>query len=620
MSLSVRDATGAWRGPGWTRVTQNSLPNPFRHAVQEQPGQPRPRPRAHRGHRAVRARRTTHPARSQGARSLAAPGAHRPPARAAGPRPRSSTCSAGAPAAPPATRLIGDGPARRRADGVHRARLVEPARGRRPSRRSGARRSATTSRSCCSRARSWPGCAASTGAAYGWRCSATSPPRQPVTSGGTSRSTRDCGPDVSGEIPDLTRAELEALQLERLRETLRSAYEQVPHYRHAFDEAGVGPDDLASLGRPRAVPVHRQGRPAGELPVRDVRGAARAGGARPRLERHDGQADRGRLHPRGHRHLGRGDGALDPGRGRPARRPRARGLRLRAVHRRARRALRRRAARLHGGADQRRHDRAAGAADRATSGRGSSWSRRRTSSRSSTRSRRQGVDPRSTQPRDRHLRRRAVDRRDAARGRGAQRDHGGRHLRALGGDGAGRQPGGRGDPGRPARLGGPLPAGDHRPGHARGAAGRRGGRAGLHLADQAGDAGRALPHPRPHPAAARHGVPGLPADAEGHRPHRRHDDRARRQRVPEPGRGADPHHRGTDAALPVRAVAPRQPRRAHRPGRGVRRAGADRDALGRALADRVKQRIGVTIGVEVLAPHALERSLGKAKRISDQRH
>src|SRR6186997_3333932 len=48
-------------------------------------------------------------------------------------------------------------------------------------------------------------------------------------------------------------------------------------------------------------------------------------------------------------------------------------------------------------------------------------------------------------------------------------------------------------------------------------------------------------------------------------------------------------------------------------------AGADRDALGRALADRVKHRIGVTIGVEVLAPHALERSLGKAKRISDRR-
>ncbi len=41
--------------------------------------------------------------------------------------------------------------------------------------------------------------------------------------------------------------------------------------------------------------------------------------------------------------------------------------------------------------------------------------------------------------------------------------------------------------------------------------------------------------------------------AEGHRPHRRHDDRARRQRLPDPGRGADPHGRGARAALPVRA-------------------------------------------------------------------
>jgi phenylacetate-CoA ligase len=43
------------------------------------------------------------------------------------------------------------------------------------------------------------------------------------------------------------------------------------------------------------------------------------------------------------------------------------------------------------------------------------------------------------------------------------------------------------------------------------------------------------------------------------------------------------------------------------------------DALADALADRIKQRIGVTAGVEVLPPRALERSLGKARRISDQR-
>jgi phenylacetate-CoA ligase len=41
--------------------------------------------------------------------------------------------------------------------------------------------------------------------------------------------------------------------------------------------------------------------------------------------------------------------------------------------------------------------------------------------------------------------------------------------------------------------------------------------------------------------------------------------------------------------------------------------------MAREVASRVKRRVGVTIKVEVLDPHALERSLGKAKRISDQR-
>src|SRR3954462_7093576 len=45
----------------------------------------------------------------------------------------------------------------------------------------------------------------------------------------------------------------------------------------------------------------------------------------------------------------------------------------------------------------------------------------------------------------------------------------------------------------------------------------------------------------------------------------------------------------------------------------------ERTALGDVLARHVKDRIGVTVGVEVLEPHALERSLGKAKRISDRR-
>ena len=41
--------------------------------------------------------------------------------------------------------------------------------------------------------------------------------------------------------------ELRATQLERLRATLRHAYENVPHYRRAFDAAGVHPDDCREL-------------------------------------------------------------------------------------------------------------------------------------------------------------------------------------------------------------------------------------------------------------------------------------------------------------------------------------------------------------------------------------
>jgi phenylacetate-CoA ligase len=47
--------------------------------------------------------------------------------------------------------------------------------------------------------------------------------------------------------------------------------------------------------------------------------------------------------------------------------------------------------------------------------------------------------------------------------------------------------------------------------------------------------------------------------------------------------------------------------------------GDDAASLGAALAQRIKHRIGVTARVEVVAPHSLERSLGKARRISDER-
>jgi len=48
-------------------------------------------------------------------------------------------------------------------------------------------------------------------------------------------------------IERASRDEISALQLHRLRATVRRAYDNVPHYRRAFDAAGVRPDDLREL-------------------------------------------------------------------------------------------------------------------------------------------------------------------------------------------------------------------------------------------------------------------------------------------------------------------------------------------------------------------------------------
>ncbi len=45
----------------------------------------------------------------------------------------------------------------------------------------------------------------------------------------------------------LSRAELQSLQLQRLKAMLAHAYENSPHYRRAFDKAGVAPGDLGAL-------------------------------------------------------------------------------------------------------------------------------------------------------------------------------------------------------------------------------------------------------------------------------------------------------------------------------------------------------------------------------------
>jgi phenylacetate-CoA ligase len=55
-------------------------------------------------------------------------------------------------------------------------------------------------------------------------------------------------------LETLSRGELEALQLERLRDTLRNAYEHVPTHRVRMAAAGMHPDDLLSLDDVQRLP------------------------------------------------------------------------------------------------------------------------------------------------------------------------------------------------------------------------------------------------------------------------------------------------------------------------------------------------------------------------------
>ena len=99
--------------------------------------------------------------------------------------------------------------------------------------------------------------------------------------------------------------ELRALQLERLQWTLRHAYDNVPHYRQAFDAAGVHPDDCRELADLAKFPSTskadlRENYPFGmfAVPQDQVRRIHAS-------SRHHRPAHRRRLHRARPRHLGR---------------------------------------------------------------------------------------------------------------------------------------------------------------------------------------------------------------------------------------------------------------------------------------------------------------------------
>ncbi|ELZ18993.1 phenylacetate-CoA ligase, partial [Haloterrigena salina JCM 13891] len=59
---------------------------------------------------------------------------------------------------------------------------------------------------------------------------------------------------MSETIQHTRREELRELQSERLRETVVYAYENVPFYREALDEAGVAPSDIEQIDDVRTLP------------------------------------------------------------------------------------------------------------------------------------------------------------------------------------------------------------------------------------------------------------------------------------------------------------------------------------------------------------------------------
>src|SRR3954468_10300908 len=73
-----------------------------------------------------------------------------------------------------------------------------------------------------------------------------------MTATNARRVGAPCDPALLDPAERMGVDELRALQLDRLRTTLRHVYDNVPHYRAAFDAAGVHPDDcreLADLAR-----------------------------------------------------------------------------------------------------------------------------------------------------------------------------------------------------------------------------------------------------------------------------------------------------------------------------------------------------------------------------------
>ena len=71
-----------------------------------------------------------------------------------------------------------------------------------------------------------------------------------------SKRAADMTPDKKdlNPIEIASRDEIAALQLRRMKWSLKHAYDNVPHYRQTFDAKGVHPDDLKQLSDLKKFP------------------------------------------------------------------------------------------------------------------------------------------------------------------------------------------------------------------------------------------------------------------------------------------------------------------------------------------------------------------------------
>ena len=357
-------------------------------------------------------------------------------------------------------------------------------------------------------------------------------------------------------IETASRDELQALQLERLKWTLRHAYDNVAHYRASFDAAGVRPEDLRALSdlhkfpftvktdlrdhypfgmfavpREQIVRIHASSGTTGRPTVvgytaRDIdtwstvmaRSIRAAGGRAGDIV-----------------HVAYGYGLFTGGLG---------------AHYGAERLG------LHRDSDVGRHDRAAGPAHHRFQTRDHHGdavlhaSDRRGDAAA-------GARPAPDVARDRHFRRGAVDAGDARRDRGHARHRRHRHLWPFRNHRSRRRAGMHRDQGRFDRLGGSLLSRDRRPRDGRRGCRGREGRARVHHAHQGSVADDSLSHARSDtPAACKRAVDA--PHGKNHWPLRRHADHSRRQRFSLAGGGPHPQAGRARAALLARGDAPRQ--------------------------------------------------------------